>query len=507
MTAILYLLHSIHALMILHAPAGAPLRVRLTTTVGSWSSTAGTPVQAVLIAPLLIDGRTTIPAGCMLSGKIKSVTRVGLGIRHERASLGLEFSQLTLPGGKTIPLSARLTQVDNGRERVEKNGLIEGVRATNSISYRVSGYIKTALLWHFHAELAEWFIKSLVVQLPESEIYYPAGTELTLRLTRQLDSVTAADTAPEGNQIAAGDTLSAADLEDLRGLVADMPVRADDPETGRPSDLTNVLLIGSKAQIASAFQAAGWVEARTDSIRSRIGCIRAAAEVRGFRTAPMTPLLIKGEAADMSWQKSLNDVAKRHHIRIWKQPGLWDGQEIWIAAATRDVDFAYMRPGRTFTHQIDANVDDERDKVAYDLAFTTCGEPLAWTARHGVLRTTRNATGDPITTDTRAVIVRMNACSSPRVTPDVSDTTALEARGGRFQRFVRREILVTRSDLIRSNPYYRTYEAARWTFDYARNRKKKVVETRAEATGSGFSLGPPASGFRQSLSSMMHSLQ
>ena len=51
----------------------------------------------------------------------------------------------------------------------------------------------------------------------------------------------------------------------------------------------------------------------------------------------MTALLLGGAEADMSWQKGLNDVAKRHHIRIWKQPGLWNGQEVWMAAAPVDM--------------------------------------------------------------------------------------------------------------------------------------------------------------------------
>jgi hypothetical protein len=47
----------------------------------------------------------------------------------------------------------------------------------------VSGYVKTALQWEIHAALAEWAIRSLLMEIPEPEIYYPAGVELTLSLT------------------------------------------------------------------------------------------------------------------------------------------------------------------------------------------------------------------------------------------------------------------------------------------------------------------------------------
>ena len=74
--------------------------------------------------------------------------------------------------------------VDNGRERVEKNGEIGGMRMTSSVAYRVSGYIRMALMLDIHAELAVWAIKTLVVQVPEPEMYFKPGVELSLTLDR-----------------------------------------------------------------------------------------------------------------------------------------------------------------------------------------------------------------------------------------------------------------------------------------------------------------------------------
>ena len=95
----------------------------------------------------------------------------------------------------------------------------------------------------------------------------------------------------------------------------------------------------------------------------------------------MSHLLLNDEEADMSWQKGLDDMSKRHHIRIWKQPQTWDGQEVWAGAATRDIDFAYMHHGPAMTHRIDRNIDQERDKIAYDLAYTSYVDVLDWAER------------------------------------------------------------------------------------------------------------------------------
>jgi hypothetical protein len=257
-----------------------------------------------------------------------------------------------------------------------------------------------------------------------------------------------------------------------------MPLRTEDPETKHPSDLTNVLLIGSREEISQAFRAAGWSEAQPDTIRNRIGCIRAAAEVHGFSGAPMTTLLLNGSGPDMSWQKGLNDVAKRHHIRIWKQPEMWYGQEVWLAAATRDVDFAYLRPGRTFTHEIAPKVDEERDKVANDLVFTSCARPLTWALRQRMPRMTRNATKDTIVTDTRMVVLQMNTCPATMTAVENRDVEPLAVRGNKWQRFARREIIITRNDFFRTNLYYRTYEVSRWAVHYVQYRRRKASEMR-----------------------------
>jgi len=149
-----------------------------------------------------------------------------------------------------------------------------------------------------------------------------------------------------------------------------------------------------------------------------------------------------------------------------------------------------MRPGRPFTHQIAANIDDERDKVAYDLAFTSCASPLSWMERSGIPRAARNGTGDSFYTDTRIVVVKMNDCA-PRQDIDTGDHGALVTRGGKWNRFVRREILVTRSDLIRSNIYWRTYEGVRYFVDWERERHRRKLTLEAYSKSSYPTLPAP----------------
>jgi hypothetical protein len=337
-----------------------------------------------------------------------------------------------------------------------------------------------------HAALADWLIKSLAVKVPEPELYFPAGSELTLTLSAPLLSTPYLEAEPVTPELPDGER------EDLHRMVAAMPDRTYASTLRRPSDLTNVLLIGSHDRIAAAFTAAGWAEARPASFGRRVRWLRAVGERQPFGSAPMSSLLLNGAEPDMSWEKGLNDVSKRHHIRLWKQPGAWQGQEFWIGAATRDVNFAYLRPGRPFTHEIATDVDLERDKIAYDLAFTSCASILDWADRPAVPRASQNATGDAMTTDTGLVVVQLNDCSRPRLSTETVDETPVPMHGSSLQRFARREILSARSDLLRRNWYYRGYEAVRYIVISARQHQRPgTVLSALFASLRGSSLQDP----------------
>src|ERR1700735_4760755 len=98
-----YLLCSAGLLTIREVPAGTRLEVRLTSTIGSYASKAGSPVRAVLIAPVHVGGELLLPAGSILTGTVKSVRRVGLGILHETPAMSLAVYQIILSGDEKRP--------------------------------------------------------------------------------------------------------------------------------------------------------------------------------------------------------------------------------------------------------------------------------------------------------------------------------------------------------------------------------------------------------------------
>jgi LssY C-terminus len=465
-----YALLALNLLATRQLPAGAQLHIRLTTPISSYASHAGDRVDAVLIAPVVSNGEIVFPAGSLVSGKLKSVQRVGFGLVHELAGFDLEFSGIATPGGQRFSLAARVQEVENARERLTREGGIRGDRPTGSLAYRTGGYIRAAITWDIHAALAVWAVKTLLLQVPEPEIYYPVGVELTLALPGPM-------LAPAPEQ-APAPSLAENDRARMDALLAVVPMRTYAAYSNRLSDLINVMFIGSRDDIITAFEAAGWTQPKQASLRTNIRSIRAVADGHGDSTAPMSDLLVEDQKADMSWQKSFNDVSKRHHIRIWKQPTTWNGLQVWIGAATHDIDFAFWRPGTAMTHRIAENVDEERDKVVNDLLFTSCTSVLDTPERFDIPQFTRNATGDPMRTDTRLAILQVNACAAPASSLQFTNA-ALPLHGSQVQRFARREILSLRSDVVRENIYWRSYEGVRWMITAYRARGGRAQQAEA----------------------------
>jgi len=77
-------------------PAGTLLRVRLDNSVGSDISRVEDSVRARLVNPIVIGGRTVVPAGSAVTGSVTQATRSGKV--KGRARLGMRFHTLAPAG-------------------------------------------------------------------------------------------------------------------------------------------------------------------------------------------------------------------------------------------------------------------------------------------------------------------------------------------------------------------------------------------------------------------------
>jgi len=442
------------------------LEVRLITPVSSRTSKPGKQITAVVIAPFHVGDRV-IPPGTIARGCIRSAKRVGLGLVRETAKLALDFTELELASGTRVPLKSRLAEVDNARERVDGNGVIRGIRATASLSHRVGYRFFNLALANPAGFVPVLLLQTCIFHFPDPEIEYPAGTDLKLELLQPVPADAGVSEAPTPQ-------LDSAALEDLDAAVQESPFWTVSTTGKHAVDVVNLMFVGSRESIERAFDAAGWTAPRDISAAARLSVMRAVAELRALPDAPMRTLLLTGEAPAMSRQRSLNTTAKRHHLRIWKSGRESRGREIWVSAATHDIDVTISLKHGLVTHAIALEIDLEREKIVNDLRLTGCVDAVQFVDRPEATRLQGGVDRKGIQTDRRVAALVLNECQAPVMAHDPTEQSPAPSR---MTRVVRTITLSARNYFLRCNWPYRIaetgYTGIRTTVIWRRNRSER----------------------------------
>jgi hypothetical protein len=167
--------------------------VRLDTTLATFSNRVGDPFRGSLMQPVMVDGKTAIPAGATVEGR---VTKVNEPRRiHGKPTIGILPEAVILPTGERYYLDATLTDTNipgsdvstegqfkgSGHDRHDTivqgggtaGGMLIGGLVGGPVGILVGGAIGAGSSTGF------WLAKHRSATLP-------AGTELTLELNRPL---------------------------------------------------------------------------------------------------------------------------------------------------------------------------------------------------------------------------------------------------------------------------------------------------------------------------------
>jgi len=109
----------------LPVPAGTALMVKLQTTLATFSNKPGDLFQGELIHPVVVEGRTVIPAGTKIEGRVAKVSeprRIS-----GRPTIKIVPETLVLAGGERFALDATLVDTNVGRDTdVNQEGEFKG---------------------------------------------------------------------------------------------------------------------------------------------------------------------------------------------------------------------------------------------------------------------------------------------------------------------------------------------------------------------------------------------
>lgn len=447
--------------------AAESLKVRLDTPLSSYLSRDGAEVRATVIAPWVKDGRLMIPAHSKLHGMVHQARGVGMGIVRERARIDLSFDVYELPDGRKFAFSASVVSVDNAREDVTMSGRIRGILAADNPQGFIHGvwmrptpvlFQRSALgltgaagrIWTGFdlgpmGATALFALRCALFRLPEPEIHLPVGTEMRLRVTQVVGE---APSTPKPTE----ETVSPEMASQLELIPYEVT-----KENGTPAaDMINVALVGTAEEVRNAFEQAGWVEAEPKSAGSFARTYKAFTAASAYPAAPVSMLLHDDAVPDLVYQKSLNTISKRHHIRIWQRGTTADGRGLWVGAATHDIGMGRRSGTLMATHKIDLRIDRERGKVVNDFLYSGCADSVRYLDRP---EATRRGDGvATVITDGRLGVLELHGC---RTSLGIEDPEWTPLPGSMASRMARRAALETRQYLVRGNVYRWGFRALR----------------------------------------------
>ncbi len=424
-------------------------------------------MRGILAESPQCNGVRVFPAGTPIEGRIGRVQKVGMGFIHESSSIQIDFDRILPATGSPLAIAAHIVEVDNGRETV-RNGVLHRLRSTDNLQDRI-----TTRLMH----LPTWNPSSLWIVLayratfpisPEPEIYFPPGTDLRVELSAPL-------TLADGLMpVAADQDFDEPVKEALDQDVLDVPERSATP-TGDPADIVNLVFLGNRAEVDSAFQAAGWTGSDTISTRTAFRILGAFVALKNYAHLPISRQSLAGQPSDSMWQKSFDSIEKRDHLRIWSEPRDWQGQPAWASASIRETGAVFSFRRFKVIHHTDVDLDSEREKVVRDLTLAGCVAAVHNAPRAEMPLYSQNATGDQMRTDGAVAVVQLKQCQPPDFeTADASPELPAHPRS-RLTRYVRAQVLSVRN-LWRANAVYGAYDLTRLAVDGIRSKRARDRE-------------------------------
>jgi hypothetical protein len=350
---------------------GTPVTVQLDENISSAHAHVGDPLSFRVVHDVTVQGFTIIPAGSIASGSLARV--------HHRRVLGM---------GGNLVLQLDSVELANG----------------DQVALRARKEVKgTSHTWRMAAGMA---ITSI--------FYFPAAPVFLLtrgdnctalkstEITAQVDGTTA---------LAANDfPVATASTSDLNQAIQFLPPRVLNGE-GRQGDMVNLLFIGQKEDLQTAFDSAGWVKPERWKLRSAWHIVT---QRTHYVRQPMSRFFLFGRTQDYAY--ALPDpkaiMSHRHHIRIWKTGQEVDGNPVWAGAATHDVAIEVAKRGRLFNHRIDPNVDSERDFIGAKLSETPVVAHETYVDGSEPVFKAKTASGQDYYSDSRILLVDMRHTES-----------------------------------------------------------------------------------------------
>jgi len=194
----------------------------------------------------------------------------------------------------------------------------------------------------------------------------------------------------------------------IEEIVARLPQRVTS-KSGKPGDMVNFVLVGTRAQVQKALETADWEPVDPNVQDAITHAIQDVLQHRAYSQMPMSPLYLFGRPQDMGYAQGipLEIMQNRDHFRLWEAPWLTsEGQTVWVGAGTHDTGFE-RDPAGQMTHSIDPAVDNEREHIVDSLKQAGVVKDVRYLTPKEPLLKGLTATGDQFHSDGRVAVIEL----------------------------------------------------------------------------------------------------
>jgi hypothetical protein len=197
------------------------------------------------------------------------------------------------------------------------------------------------------------------------------------------------------------------DDEAFVAALEQLPCCVVDSKGENTGDPLNIVIVGDPLDLYYAVIRAEWDE--TETVTAASGWKTAASFLTGgaYRYSPVSSLYLFGRRQDVALQRIRENIHERNHFRLWLAPMTFKGRSVWIGQISRDIGVRFTTKTIT-THKIDPDVDETREFLIENLAYSQVLEKFAYVGGVGETPMDQprgNLTGDPWFTDgLRAVL-------------------------------------------------------------------------------------------------------
>lgn len=191
------------------------------------------------------------------------------------------------------------------------------------------------------------------------------------------------------------------DVADFQFRLRNEPCCTTNEQNNDEGDPLNVVLVGSRDAIFTALIRRGWHSTEVNHMKSALKTTRSFLFGSQYLYSPISPLYLYGRSQDIGLQKARQSIRRRNHMRLWRAPYDFQGNEVYLGQISRDIGVKLNKRTLT-THAIDPYVDHTRDSLAGDLAYSQGLSGVAYVS--GSQRSTQeqpfyNLTPDPYFSD------------------------------------------------------------------------------------------------------------